>query len=290
MFGKLVKHEFRATARIIPFVYLVTIFLALVHIVTGRLNLGVISRISFALMIAMCFAQVGIAFVLVIWRYYKNMYSNEGYLTHTLPVHPSQLLWSKLLTGFVWSALSYLVGAAVIAGVIMADFVRSPEQLSVISAAYHGFLSQVGLENHQAAMWVFVAVMLVMSIMLLLTEAYFAITAGSLSRLHKLGIGGPVLVYFAEYVALQIVGVVTVLFVPFGMKITTGPNGAMTGFKIVTQTMFSQLSDSFNHSGLAAAGSDTGIIGIGYYVIIPFIMIGLLLWTARLITRHTSVK
>lgn len=289
MFSKLVKHEFRATARIIPFVYLVTIFLALVHVVTAKLNLGAVSKISLVLMVMMCFAQVAIAFVLVIWRYYKNLYSSEGYLTHTLPVHPSQLLWSKLLVGFIWTALSYLVGAVVFVGVMMADFVKSNDQLAEIVNVYHAFLAQTGLDKYEAAMWIIVIGMMLLSIVLLLTEAYFAITVGNLSKLHSLGIGGPILVYFAEYIALQIVATVAVLFVPLGIRITMSGE-ELLGFKLVTQNMFSQMSSNFNAAGASGAGTDSGIIGIAYYILIPFIMIGLLFWTARIITRHTSVK
>ena len=289
MFDKLVKHEFRATARIIPFVYLVTIFLALVHVITAKLNLGAVSKISLVLMVMMCFAQVAIAFVLVIWRYYKNLYSPEGYLTHTLPVHPSQLLWSKLLVGFVWTALSYLVGAVVFVGVMMSDFVKSADQLAEISKIYHAFLAQTGLDKYEAAIWIFVIAMMLLSIVLLLTEAYFAITVGNLSKLHSLGIGGPILVYFAEYISLQIVGTVAIMFVPLGISITTSGD-KLLGFKLVTQNMFSQISTNFNAAGASGAGSDSGIIGIAYYILIPFIMVGLLLWIARIITRHTSIK
>ena len=289
MFGKLVKHEFHATARIIPFVYLVTIFLALVHVITAKLNLGAVSKVSLVLMVMMCFAQVAIAFVLVIWRYYKNLYSQEGYLTHTLPVHPSQLLWSKLLVGFVWTALSYLVGAAVFAGVMMADFVKSADKLDEILKTYHAFLAQTGLDKYEAAIWAFIIIMMLLSIVMLLTEAYFAITVGNLSKLHSLGIGGPILVYFAEYISLQIVGTVVIMFVPLGISITTSGDRLLE-FKLVTQNMFSQISTNFSAAGASGAGSESGIIGIAYYILIPFIMAGLLCWTARIITRHTSVK
>jgi len=289
MFSKLVKHEFRATARIIPFVYLVTIFLALIHVVTAKLNLGAVSKISLVLMVLMCFAQVAIAFVLVIWRYYKNLYSPEGYLTHTLPVHPSQHLWSKLLVGFIWTALSYLVGAAVFIGVMMTDFVKSGDRLAEVFKVYHAFLAQTGLDKYETAMWIFVIGMMLLSILLLLTEAYFAITVGNLSKLHSLGLGGPILVYFAEYIVLQIVAAISTLFIPLGISITSSGQ-ELLGFKLVTQNMFSQISSSFNAAGASGAGTDTGIIGISYYLLIPFIMIGLLCWTARIITRHTSVK
>ena len=38
-------------------------------------------------------------------RFYKNLYTDEGYLMHTLPVTPRQLLVSKLTVGSLWSFL-----------------------------------------------------------------------------------------------------------------------------------------------------------------------------------------
>jgi hypothetical protein len=290
MFGKLVKHEFRATARIIPFVYLVTIFLALVHIITNRFNLGAISKISLVLMVIMCFAQVAITFVLLIWRYYKNLYSNEGYLTHTLPVHPSLLLWSKLIVSFVWTLLSYLVGAAVVAAVFLSDIVESSDKFGALSKAYNEILAVTGMVNLQPALWTAVAFFVVVSIVLLYAEMYFAITVGSLSKLHSLGIGGPILIYFAEYVVLQIINTIVTLFVPLGIRITTGADGTMSTIQIVFQNMFSKFGSIFSNANASSAAGSDMIVGIGQYILLPFIAVGLLLLTARIISRHTSVK
>ena len=288
MFGKLVKHEFRATARIIPFVYLVTIFLAIVHIIMTKLHFDAASKISLALMIMMCVAQVVVASALVVWRYYKNMYSNESYLTHTLPVKPSLLLWSKLLVGFIWTLCSFLIGIAVSAVVLITEFMKSADQLAEISKGYHSLLLLFGLQNQEAVLWIIVIAWMIVMYVMFLAEAYFAITVGSLSKMHSLGIGGPILVYFAEYIALQVVGTLTILFFPLGLEMSTTADGALGGFKLVTQNMFSSLSETINTSG--AAGADSGIIGIGYYILIPFIAVGLLCWTAHIIKKHTSVK
>ena len=43
--------------------------------------------------------------VLVCFRFYKNLYTDEGYLTFTLPVTRKQILFSKTLNAFIWLAL-----------------------------------------------------------------------------------------------------------------------------------------------------------------------------------------
>ena len=43
--------------------------------------------------------------VLVCVHFYKNTVSDEGYLTFTLPVKTSEIIFSKLLSGFTWTSV-----------------------------------------------------------------------------------------------------------------------------------------------------------------------------------------
>ncbi len=47
--------------------------------------------------------------ILLVVRYYKHFFTDEGYLTFTLPVRKNTLLDSKVATGFVFSVLSTCV-------------------------------------------------------------------------------------------------------------------------------------------------------------------------------------
>ncbi len=42
-------------------------------------------------------------------RYYKNIYTDEGYLTNTLPVTPRQIVLSKLFVSTIWNAITSIV-------------------------------------------------------------------------------------------------------------------------------------------------------------------------------------
>lgn len=42
-------------------------------------------------------------------RFYKNMYTDQGYLMHTLPVNHNELIISKLLVALIWRVISFLV-------------------------------------------------------------------------------------------------------------------------------------------------------------------------------------
>ena len=116
MFSKLLKHEFRATARILLPVYLLPVIAALLFTLFIRLAgsyesvaLEIMSGLASTIYIITVFGAGIVTFVLMVYRFYKNYMTDEGYLMFTLPVTTDQLICSKLLAAFVWSLLSNAV-------------------------------------------------------------------------------------------------------------------------------------------------------------------------------------
>ena len=101
MLGKLIKHEFRATGRILLPVYLVMLltaalvrgFQVLTEQTAGEF-MRALAVLSVLLFSAAVFGGSILAFVLMIYRFYKNLMTDEGYLMFTLPVTTGQLIWS----------------------------------------------------------------------------------------------------------------------------------------------------------------------------------------------------
>lgn len=124
MLRKLMKHEFRATARLMLPLYLAALVLALLsrlgdlatqHIAVSGFNIldllyGIIT-VGFA--VALIAVPV-VAFILMILRFRSNLLADEGYVMFTLPVSTHQLVWSKLLVSLVW-----FVGAVVVDALAM---------------------------------------------------------------------------------------------------------------------------------------------------------------------------
>ena len=63
------------------------------------------SQGAFSLSIA-AFSILGV--FLPFFRFYKNLYTDEGYLTFTLPVRRSSIYWSKTLNSMLWIVLTIL--------------------------------------------------------------------------------------------------------------------------------------------------------------------------------------
>lgn len=109
MLRKLLKHEFRATARIMGPLYLILLLTS----VGGNFALRVMdheqSKVLNALaalfMVAFTVAIIGVcvmSMVLMIQRFYKNLMGDEGYVMFTLPASVHQHVWAKLIVSSVW--------------------------------------------------------------------------------------------------------------------------------------------------------------------------------------------
>ncbi|MBE7055951.1 MAG: hypothetical protein E7388_00720 [Ruminococcaceae bacterium] len=73
------------------------------------------------------FAFMLLTTILVFIRYFKNFFSDEGYLTFTLPVRRNQLLMSKLLSAIVAYAATAAVVVAEVTTMILAAFGNEPD-------------------------------------------------------------------------------------------------------------------------------------------------------------------
>lgn len=129
MLGKLFKHDFRALSRTLLPLHigvagagLMASIMMTVALRVGsnsdfsmlRSMMSVMSGVGSVLLIIAVAASALVTLLLVVGRVYKNLMSDEGYLTFTLPVTAGQQLWSKLLTGLVWVVINALVIALVI--------------------------------------------------------------------------------------------------------------------------------------------------------------------------------
>lgn len=115
MLKNLLKYEFRATGRTYGGLYLVWLLVALAMGISMRDEVwdNGSSQIWAYLMFA--YFAIGVAIgvvciVTIIQRFTKNLLGREGYLMHTLPVHPEQLVASKLISSMVWVICSGVVG------------------------------------------------------------------------------------------------------------------------------------------------------------------------------------
>jgi hypothetical protein len=128
MLKKLLKHDFRALSR--------TLFPLQIGILGGGLVATILTTLTIRMsqnntlagvaaqlheLIRVVSAGVSVligigimasaivTLLLICYHFYRSFLANEGYLTFTLPVSTSKLIWSKLLTGIFWTLINGVV-------------------------------------------------------------------------------------------------------------------------------------------------------------------------------------
>lgn len=193
MLGKLIKHEFRALSRFLLPIHI----LLLVACLIGRFMFqamdtmdlpNVILIVSFVFLISIWIVVPCATSILIVVRYYKSLYTDEGYLTLTLPATRGQLLFSKAFAACVWSILDLAIVIAGLAIVVIIPQVyqNSAEALNELEKALEMspslfFWSTVGI----SVVGCFGNVALY----------YFSVSIGQLLSSHR--VLGAVIAYFA---------------------------------------------------------------------------------------------
>lgn len=117
MLGKLIKHEWRAFWKIPAFVSLFLAIFTIFGVIVLNAKIWetenpVIQSLAAFVLLFYSIALIVISFVTVLYtalRFYKNIYSDEGYLMHTLPVTQKSLIFSKLIVSYAWTIITGLV-------------------------------------------------------------------------------------------------------------------------------------------------------------------------------------
>jgi hypothetical protein len=224
MLGKLLKHEWRATWKVPTFLIGLELFCALAAGASFALPIWESEWVGLpisAVMVMMLFyfamigSTVGITIYLTV-RYYKNMFTDEGYLTHTLPVTARQLLLTKVLNMSLWnfiSVVSVLVG--VFAFICMLFLFLTPDGMTLGEIAAELLMA---LDEPEMAGW---QLFMVIMILFFFVSAFSgtmlivgAVNIGQLVRKHR--ILGSVGAYFAIYSVVQIISTIIMFPIMFG--------------------------------------------------------------------------
>ncbi|MBQ3546951.1 MAG: hypothetical protein IJA44_00555 [Clostridia bacterium] len=113
MVKKLLKYEAKYYARTLIIIEAVIFALAiftrfLLFFEFDSIIYYILQGSSYAMFGLAAYAALIVTFILCIVRFYKNLFSNEGYLSFTLPVSTSQHLFAKLFSAVVYSVVVFI--------------------------------------------------------------------------------------------------------------------------------------------------------------------------------------
>ena len=211
MLRKLLGYEFKAMGRILLPVYGAVGAVGIISALLTRLSpaggesalhmpLIMIAVLSMMLFFVGIAAGIIISSFLSIYRFWKNLFTEEGYLMHTLPVKPWQNITAKLLTAVIFQALSIIVTA--IAGVcflIISSAIPASVMFNSIKQIVQSVFSQIFLNGEVIAFLFEIAVLMIVMLISSNMQFYAAISIGCSADKHKLlkSVGVYVLFNFA---------------------------------------------------------------------------------------------
>ncbi len=132
MLLKLFKHDFKACARYevpVLFAILGATLIGCIEVFIMSMSMkkddmsalggiGTVTGTLGLMLVVISFAVAATVMTVMLYlRFYKSMVTDEAYLTLTLPVSPSAIIWAKLLSAMLWSFIASL--AIILAGCIL---------------------------------------------------------------------------------------------------------------------------------------------------------------------------
>ena len=151
--------------------------------------------------------------ILCMVRYYKNMLSDEGYLTHTLPVNKSSILLSKIFVTLVMELLTIFV-------IIISLMIYSFESIPKIAESVLVFIQNFD-PSYIGSVYGIIALVLVEVVcaaVFQVTQVAMCLTLGAMHNKSKLVMA--FVYYIAINFAIQVfVGVVAAIITIIGLHI-----------------------------------------------------------------------
>ena len=271
MLSKLFKYEIKDTVRSFSILFAVIFLLGVVSTIAHFSKISVFNVTSSVLLIIASIALPVVTLVMIIIRYYKNMFGNEGYLMFTLPVKSHQLLISKAVTSVVWMILA---GAAAVAALLLGLYYLGVVDISLLKEIW-GEISKYNLDKFVLAL----IPILLLSTAWLICQIFFSITLSNVRPFSNMGPAGAFVIFIVVYIVGSIVESVFAIIAPFSITISD------MGVKLGTTNMVSYMIDSFK----GRLPSEI-VVGLGGYLFVIIVAAILFYWNGRLLNKKVSIR
>lgn len=234
MLGKLLKYDFKSSYLYLLVCYAIYIVLTIMFTLSTKSAMNstttyaeipemirAFGTISVTALWICSMVAVGIVtYVMIIYRFYSNMVSDQGYLSLTLPVTTRAHMLSKLISGLAFQLLTglVLIGGIMITGIVLGDNVWKEitwifQSLWEELSSYYGIIAIINM---------------ILTAVRGLLMIYFSICVGQLFNKHK--IWGSIGTYLGLSIVLE-------LFVTIAAIIVGAYRGSNTVFWIINHGM-----------------------------------------------------
>ncbi|GAA1718896.1 hypothetical protein [Dietzia cercidiphylli] len=208
--------------------------IALVGVLGGLLGAAgwpLLSQLGLALgMLAAVVAVPAVQLTLAA-DYWRTGYGRTGYFTHSIPVRGAVIFWAKL----VWAMVASLAALVLTAGLAVLTWWSAARQSGLTSPSYSVLSDAWTTVTTAAPAWMIAAGVLVTlgSFLIWPVCYYFSVSVGHERRLAALGAGGPVVVFVLVYVVTQLLSLMAMIALPFGISMGAGGSLEFVRFDMI---------------------------------------------------------
>lgn len=208
MLGKLIKYDLKAAAKIFILLHAIYLLICLIarFLYMDRLNFEnateplVLSLVLFfSLMTLLLSALMIFTWMQVAFRFYRSLFSKEGYLSWTLPVSGPQHLWAKIISGYILMAADLIIIAS---GILL--LVTGNNVTTAYSVIADDLTNGLGLSISTFALILFITCLVSAVSSVIMT--YFSVAVGQLFPSHR--VLGAIAAYFITSTVVQILSVI----------------------------------------------------------------------------------
>lgn len=233
MLGKLIKHEWLSLWKIPTLLIGVLLIASLLCGVTFALPMWESDWVGLPLSIVALFmvyymsiivCSVGITVYMAV-RFYKSMFTDEGYLTHTLPATSHQLLLSKVITMSIWNLIGVIgvvVSIFILVGCVCFFWMDNFSSLGYeFQSLMHELAQLEELKGIFGMMLTMIFVIIVSAFSGTMTVVG-SISVGQMLRKHR--ILGAIGAYFGITMIVQIISTIVMFPIMFQVAMTVDPS------------------------------------------------------------------
>lgn len=228
MYTKLLKHECKTFLRYLIPLYIILVFTTLTimginHMPFINNNLQFVPKIFFLGYILSIILLAAFTICLVIYRFYKNLMTGEGYLMFTLPVNTHELILSKFTTAILSTIVTFLLIIASVFLVVNTTSYAINVDSSLESHSLSYLIDYFGIVNI-----LFFSVLILCALALQILFYYLCISIGQMFTQNKLL--GSLIAYIALGTIMQVVALIALLIIGMFVK---NPNNILSSLNIL---------------------------------------------------------
>lgn len=278
MISKLYRLEMNENWRVARIVYPLMIFITAGAALLSLLNNPAISGISlFINILTLIFGSIYVI-VQTVYNDYHNFQGKRGYLFRSIPAKSSEFLLSRF-----FYYLSFFLATLIIFTLLFLTVLEVNLEAGVFNIVWI-FLSELVFTS---AWGIAVSAYILISMLISIIVLIFVITVGSEAKLHRLGAGGPVVVYFIYYLVGQVLTLLSMVFIPLGIRMTVNPlTDSIVNVELVTEGMLKYFLDSLR----VTAEPEQVVIGIGFIFVQILLAVVVAFLTYRSFDKKFSLR